>query len=86
MIDNMKKYLLERGLCPRSDFAKVVGIETPEMLDFLLLKDQAYIQYKEKQVANNARDSRHRENAKSSRSDEPLTSHRGEKRNGKTNP
>ena len=50
----MKKYLLERGLHPRSDFAKAVGIETPATLDSLLLKTWAYIQYKEKEAANNA--------------------------------
>ena len=47
-MENMKKYLLECGLRPRSDFAKVVGIKTPATLDSLLLKAQAYIQYKEK--------------------------------------
>ena len=73
----MKKYLLERGLHPRNDFAKAVGIETPAMLDSLLLKAQAYIQYKEKEAANNSIESRHRESAKSSRSDEPSTSRRG---------
>ncbi|MCI28281.1 hypothetical protein A2U01_0049481, partial [Trifolium medium] len=31
--DDMKKYLLERGLHPRSDFAKAVGIEKPRTLD-----------------------------------------------------
>ena len=80
MTDNMKKYLLERGLCPRSDFAKVVGIETPATLDSLLLKAQAYIQYEEKEAANSARESRHRESAKSSRNEEPSISCRGEKK------
>ena len=70
----MKKYLLERGLCPHSDFAKVVGIESPTTLDSFLLKAQTYIQYEEKEAANSARESRHKESAKSSRSDEPLTS------------
>ncbi|MCI45385.1 hypothetical protein A2U01_0066624, partial [Trifolium medium] len=36
--DYMKKYLLERGLRPHSDFAKAVGIEKPRTLDELLLK------------------------------------------------
>ena len=63
--DAMKKYLLEQGLCPRIHFIKVVGIETPSTLDFLLLKAQAYIQYEEKEAANNAMDSGHRESAKS---------------------
>ncbi|MCI28517.1 hypothetical protein A2U01_0049718, partial [Trifolium medium] len=36
MTDDMKRYLLERGLRPRSDFAKVVGIEKPrEVADAL---------------------------------------------------
>ena len=74
MTDNMKKYLLEHGLHPRSDFAKAVGIEMPTTLDPLLLKSQAYIQYEEKEAANCARESRHKENAKPSRNDEPLTS------------
>ena len=52
----MKKYLLERGLRPCSDFAKVVGIETPAMLDSLHLKSQVYMQYKEKEAANNAKE------------------------------
>ena len=70
----MKKYILERGLCPRSDFVKVVGIESHGTLDSLLLKAQAYIQYEEKEAANNAPDSRHREKAKVSKNVEPLTS------------
>ena len=73
-MDNMKKYLLERGLRPCNDFAKVVGIETPATLDSLLLKTKAYIQYEKKEVVNNARESRHRESAKSSKNDEPSTS------------
>ena len=44
----MKKYLIKLELHPRNDFAKAVGIETPTMLDSLLLKVQAYIQYEEK--------------------------------------
>ena len=66
----MKKYLLERGLRPRSDFAKAVGIETPASLDAFLLKAQAYIQYEEKEAANSARDSRHQENARPPRHDD----------------
>ena len=76
----MKKYLLERGLCPRSDFAKAVGIETLATLDSLLLKAQAYIQYEEKEAANSARESRNRESARPSKNDEPSTSRRGEKK------
>ncbi|MCI39894.1 hypothetical protein A2U01_0061126, partial [Trifolium medium] len=50
--DDMKKYLLERGLRPCSDFAKTVGIEKPRTLDELLLKAQAYVQYEEVEVAD----------------------------------
>ncbi|MCH81476.1 hypothetical protein A2U01_0002263, partial [Trifolium medium] len=56
--DDMKKYLLERGLRPRSDFAKVVGIEKPRTLDELLAKAQAYMQYEEVEVADAIRHSR----------------------------
>ena len=73
--DNMKKYLLERGLRPHSDFTKAVGIETPATLNSLILKEQAYLHYKEKEAANNARESRNIESAKSSKNDEPSTSH-----------
>ena len=75
--DDMKKYLLERGLRPRSDFAKAVGIETPDALDAFLLRAQAYIQYEEKEAANSARDSRHQENARSLRHEDSSTSRRG---------
>ena len=70
----MKKYLLEHGLRPHRNFAKAVGIESPATLDSLLVKAQAYIQYEEKEAANNAKNSKNRETAKSSRSDEPSTS------------
>ncbi|MCI49111.1 hypothetical protein A2U01_0070354, partial [Trifolium medium] len=56
--DKMKKYLLEYGLRPRSDFAKAVGIESPATLDVVLYKARAYIQYEERETANNARASR----------------------------
>ena len=79
-IDNIMKYLFERGLYPRSDFAKAVGIETPATLDSLLLKAQAYIQYEEKEPANNAQESRHRESVKPSINDEHSTSRPGEKK------
>ncbi|MCI09591.1 hypothetical protein A2U01_0030678 [Trifolium medium] len=49
---DMKKYLLEQSLRPRSDFAKAVGIEKPRTLDELLFKAQAYMQYEEVEVAN----------------------------------
>ena len=75
--DDMKKYLLERGLRPHSDFAKTIGIETPATLDAFILKAQAYKQYGEKEAANSARDSRHQENARSSKHEDPSTSRRG---------
>ena len=76
-MDGVKKYHLERSLHPRSDFAKVVGIKTPTTLESLLLKAHAYIQYEEKEAANNARDSQHHENSNVSKNDEPSTSLRG---------
>ena len=76
----MKKYLLELGLRSNRDFAKAVGNESTVTLDSLLLKDQVYIHYEEKEAVKNARDSRHRENDKTLKSDEPSTSHRGEKK------
>ncbi|MCI73020.1 hypothetical protein A2U01_0094284, partial [Trifolium medium] len=56
--DDMKKYLLERGLRPRSNFAKAVGIEKPRTLDELLQKAQSYIQYEEVEVADAIRHAR----------------------------
>ncbi|MCH84788.1 hypothetical protein A2U01_0005624, partial [Trifolium medium] len=56
--DDMKKYLLQLGLRPHSDFAKAVGIEKPHTLDDLLVKAQAYIQYEEVHAADAARHSR----------------------------
>ena len=76
----MKKYLLKRGLRLRSDFSKVVGIETPATLDSLLLKAQAYIQYEEKETTNIIGESRHEESAKSLKNDEPSISRRGDKK------
>ncbi|XP_058783996.1 uncharacterized protein LOC131658752 [Vicia villosa] len=73
-IAHMKKFLLERGLRPRSDFAKAIGIETPTTLDEFFLKAQAYIQYEEKEAAHAVRNSRHKESNKNARQDE---SHRG---------
>ncbi|MCI41596.1 hypothetical protein A2U01_0062829, partial [Trifolium medium] len=55
--DDMKKYLLERGLRPSSDFAKDVGIEKPRSLAELLAKSQAYIQYEEREFAKTIRHS-----------------------------
>ncbi|XP_058765481.1 uncharacterized protein LOC131638974 [Vicia villosa] len=78
----MKKYLLERGLLPLSDFTKAVGIETPDTFEALLLKYQAYIKYEEKKAANNVHDFRHREGPKNSRYEYPSTSRRGERKMG----
>ncbi|MCI89054.1 hypothetical protein A2U01_0110342, partial [Trifolium medium] len=50
--DDMKHYLLERGLRRRSDFAKAVGIEKPRNLTELLAKAQPDIQYEEREVAD----------------------------------
>ncbi|XP_058759870.1 uncharacterized protein LOC131633170 [Vicia villosa] len=66
----MKKFLLERGLRPHSDFAKAVGIETPATLDEFFLKAHAYIQYEEKEAAHAVRNSRQEENTKGARQDD----------------
>ncbi|MCI45504.1 hypothetical protein A2U01_0066743, partial [Trifolium medium] len=58
----MKKYLLERGLRPHSDFAKAVSIEKPRTLDEHLLKAQAYMQYEEVDVADAIRHGRPEDN------------------------
>ncbi|MCI19684.1 hypothetical protein A2U01_0040844 [Trifolium medium] len=60
--DDMKKYLLECGLRPRSNFAKAVGIEKSRSLDELLAKAQSYIQYEEREVADAIRHSRPEDN------------------------
>ncbi|MCI29511.1 hypothetical protein A2U01_0050720, partial [Trifolium medium] len=60
--DDMKRSLLERGLRPRNDFAKAVGIEKPCSLAELLVKSQAYIQYEEREMANAIRHSRPEDN------------------------
>ncbi|XP_058762717.1 uncharacterized protein LOC131636086 [Vicia villosa] len=80
---HMKKFLLERGLRPCSDFAKAVGIETPATLDEFFLKAQAYIQYEEKEDAHAVRNSRHEESSKSARQDESLRG-TGKKKDDKT--
>ncbi|XP_058756308.1 uncharacterized protein LOC131629545 [Vicia villosa] len=67
---HMKKFLLERGLRPRSDFAKAVGIETPATLEEFFLKAQAYIQYEEKEAAHAVRNSRQEESSKNGRQDD----------------
>src|ERR1044072_6407839 len=65
--DQMKRYLLERGLLPGTDFRKSVGIEPPATFDALLDKAPAYITYEEKEAANRARDSRSRGSGNSTR-------------------
>ncbi|XP_058780878.1 uncharacterized protein LOC131654974 [Vicia villosa] len=66
----MKKFLLERGLRPRSNSAKAVGIETPATLDEFLLKTQTYIQYEEKEAAHAVCNSRQEESSKNGRQDD----------------
>ncbi|XP_058774283.1 uncharacterized protein LOC131648549 [Vicia villosa] len=46
--EEMKLYLLNKGLRPGSDFHKVVGIEKPRTLEDLLIKAQSYITYEER--------------------------------------
>ncbi|XP_058722192.1 uncharacterized protein LOC131593949 [Vicia villosa] len=66
----MKKFLLEQGLRPRSDFAKADGIETPATLDEFFLKAQAYIQYEEKEATHAVCNSRQEESSKNGRQDD----------------
>jgi hypothetical protein len=56
--DDMKRYLLARGLRPRTDFAKAVEIEKPKTLAQLLAKAEKYIQYKEQEIADALRQGR----------------------------
>jgi hypothetical protein len=56
--DEMKRYLLARGLRPRTDFAKAVGIEKPKTLAQLLAKAESYIQYEEQEMADALRQGR----------------------------
>ncbi|XP_058775571.1 uncharacterized protein LOC131649834 [Vicia villosa] len=49
--DHMKRYLLERGLLPGSDFKKAIKIEKVRTMDALLLKAQAYIAFEEGEAA-----------------------------------
>jgi hypothetical protein len=53
--DNMKKYLIERGLRRHSNFAKAIGIEPQATLEDLLHKAQAYIACEEKDAVINIR-------------------------------
>ncbi|MCI50738.1 hypothetical protein A2U01_0071982, partial [Trifolium medium] len=75
----MKRYLLERGLRPRSEFARVVGIEKPHSLDELFAKAQAYIQYDEREMADAIRHSRPEDNLPPRESNPPPqeSSHKG---------
>ena len=76
----MKKYHIEHGLCPRTDSAKAVGIES-SALDALMLKDKVCIQYEKKEASNNMRDLRHRESGKVSKIEDPsMSRRRGEKK------
>ncbi|XP_058733383.1 uncharacterized protein LOC131604992 [Vicia villosa] len=81
---DMKKYLLEQGLRPRSDFAKTESIETPANLDAFFLKALAYIQYKENEAAHTSRDSKNKENTKSARQEEGSRRGANKKREDKT--
>ncbi|KAK2445077.1 hypothetical protein QL285_016049 [Trifolium repens] len=56
--EEMKRYLLARGLRPRTDFAKAVGIEKPRTLTQLLAKADTYIQYEEQEMADALRQGR----------------------------
>ncbi|CAJ2675664.1 unnamed protein product [Trifolium pratense] len=80
--DDMKKYLLQRGLRPNSDFAKAVGIEKPRTFGDLLLKSQPYIQYEEQQVADAARYGRAGNSQPAPRSNAEQSSRGGGRRRG----
>ncbi|CAJ2654250.1 unnamed protein product [Trifolium pratense] len=75
--DDMKKYLLQRGLRPNTDFAKAVGIEKPRTFSDLLLKSQPYIQYEEQQAADAARYGRAGNNQPAPRSNAEQSSRGG---------
>ncbi|CAJ2652108.1 unnamed protein product [Trifolium pratense] len=80
--DDMKKYLLQRGLRPNSDFARAVGIEKPRTFSDLLLKSQAYIQYEEQQAADAARYGRAGNSQPAPRSNAEQSSRGGGRRRG----
>ncbi|CAJ2631771.1 unnamed protein product [Trifolium pratense] len=80
--DDMKKYLLQRGLRPNSDFAKAVGIEKPRTFSDLLLKSQPYIQYEEQQAADTARYGRAGNSQPAPRSNAEQSSRGGGRRRG----
>ncbi|XP_058767845.1 uncharacterized protein LOC131641557 [Vicia villosa] len=77
--DHMKRYLLERGLLPGSDFKKAIKIEKVRTMDALLLKDQAYIAYEEGEAAVK-KSSRSNDAARSSSQDYSLSRRGNEKR------
>ncbi|PNX68854.1 hypothetical protein L195_g064170, partial [Trifolium pratense] len=70
----MKLYLLDRGLCRDSDFAKAVGIEEPKTLDAFLEKEKKYIAYEEKQKAIDLRRPKSQEKPRNHEKDEAGTS------------
>ncbi|MCI47340.1 hypothetical protein A2U01_0068581, partial [Trifolium medium] len=72
--DDMRHYLLERGLRPRSDFDKAVGIEKPRTLAELLAKARPYIQYEEREAADSIRHSRAEANPPRRESNHPPRS------------
>ncbi|CAJ2647353.1 unnamed protein product [Trifolium pratense] len=80
--DDMKKYLLQRGLRPNTDFAKAVGIEKPRTFSDLLLKSQPYIQYEEQQAADAARYGRAGNSQPAPRSNAEQSSRGGGRRRG----
>ncbi|CAJ2636234.1 unnamed protein product [Trifolium pratense] len=80
--DDMKKYLLQRGLRPNTDFAKAVGIEKPRTFSDLLLKSQPYIQYEEQQAADAARYGRAGNSQPAPRSNAEQPSRGGGRRRG----
>ncbi|CAI8591639.1 unnamed protein product [Vicia faba] len=76
----MKRYMLERGLLPGTEFRKAVGIEPPRTFDALLEKARAYMDYKERETANRARDPRNHGSSSSPRQDTAPPRRTGEKR------
>ncbi|XP_058741638.1 uncharacterized protein LOC131614025 [Vicia villosa] len=76
--DYMKRYLLERGLLPGSDFKKAIKTEEVHSMNALLRKAQAFIRYEEAEAAT-TRASRDNDAARSS-NHEPSTSRRGHER------
>ena len=65
--NHIKRYLLERGLLPGTEFRKAVGIEPPRTFHALLEKARAYMDYEEREAANRARDPRTRGSNSNSR-------------------